>query len=221
MIFHISVDKVYYDNFYEYFSKSFEKFYPDCDLSLNFIGTELPKNFPKKYFTMENTPLSDISNLGHYVVSRWRTLPEVGEHVLMSDVDTVCVKRLNFDKIEELFREHQVINLTWKHASGREGGESGIIFRNDIVSEINSLSKKVINENNLRYDLDLDIRREILKRYNLVKFPEVHQIKRVGSSLFYDDYDNRSFVVPPCVNQRGTIQFKRDILEKAFNRIIV
>lgn len=220
MIFHISVDKIYYDNFYEYYSKSFEKFYPDCDLSLNFIGTESPKNIPSKYFTIENTSPDNIQNLGHYVVSRWRTLPEVGDHVLMSDVDTVCVKRLDFDKIEKLFKEYEVINLTWKHADGHEGGESGIIFRNDIVPDINNISKKVIKENDLRYNLDLDIRIEILKKYKRVLLPEVHQIKRSKSGLFYDNYDNRSFVVPPCINQNATIQYKREILEKVFNRIV-
>lgn len=219
MIFHISVDKIYYDNFYEYYSKSFEKFYPDCDLSLNSIGTETPKNIPSKYFTIENTPSSEIQNLGHYVVSRWRTLPEVGEHVLMSDVDTVCVKRLDFDKIEDLFKEYEVINLTWKSSRG-EGGESGIIFRNDIIRDINNISKKVIKENDLRYNLDLDIRIEILKKYKRVLLPEVHQIKRNQSGLFYDNYDNRSFVVPPCVNQGGSIHSKSQILKRVFDKII-
>ena len=216
MIFHISVDKVYYDNFYEYYSKSFEKFYPDCKLSLNYIGTETPKNIPSKYFTMENTSPDNIKNLGHYVVSRWRTLPEVGEHVLMSDVDTVCVKRLDFDKIEKLFKEYEFINLTWKHARG-EGGESGIIFRNDIIRDINNISKKVIEENNLVYSSDLNIRIEILKKYRRILLPEVHQIKSIyGSS----GYDNRSFVVPPCINQGGTIQYKRKKKKKVFNKTI-
>ena len=216
MIFHISVDKVYYDNFYEYYSKSFEKFYPDCKLSLNYIGTETPKNIPSKYFTMENTSPDNIKNLGHYVVSRWRTLPEVGEHVLMSDVDTVCVKRLDFDKIEKLFKEYEFINLTWKHARG-EGGESGIIFRNDIIRDINDISKKFIEQNNLVYSSDLNIRWNCVSKYKCINLPEVHQIKSIHDSK---DYDNRSFVVPPCINQGGTTQSKREILEKAFNKII-
>lgn len=223
MIFHTCADSIYYDKFYDFYSLSIKKFYPNATLSLHYIGEDIPKNDNIKYLSTENLTLKSIQKIynvdkekdaqGYYCLSRWTSLPNVKDNIIVSDTDIIAVKTIDQNKFLEIFDKHQVINITRTKKNGSEGGMAMIAIRSDIVDEARSHAQKLLRENKLTWELDVLQRLFLYENFNVAEIPEMHVL---GKSSNFENFDNtdRSFVI-----RKGNTDSKIHTLQQAFNNL--
>lgn len=221
MIFHTAADPIYYREFYEYYFYSIKQFYPDSKMSLYFIGNETLINSSIDILEQEKTNFEEILTRykstfdearGYYALSRWRSMPVLDDHVVVSDIDIIAIKQLSLPKIETLLVDHEVINITRTKKDGTEGGMAMMIIRKDVVNTINQKAKEVLN-NKLQWDSDVQVRTFIYNNYNVAELPEMHVF---GKRSNYQTFDNtaRSFAI-----HKGNIDIKISSLKNAVNRL--
>lgn len=217
MIFHTASDPVYYHAFYKYYLRSIKQFYSKSKMSLYFIGQELPINSSIDILEHDNfsfekiqqTYNSTIENAkGYYALSRWRSMPVLDDHVVVSDIDIIAIKHLPLSKIDDLLINHEVINITRTKKGGSEGGMAMMIIRKDVVESINQKATEVL-DNKLQWDSDVQVRSFIYNNYNVAQLPEMHVF---GKKTNYQTFDNttRSFAI-----HKGRIDTKIASLKKA------
>lgn len=223
MIFHTSADPLYYENFYRFYNESIKLFYPDSKLSFHFVGhdsniIDLPidifsqKKISKKEIeTMYNT--SERNTLGYYALSRWMSIPDIGDHVVVSDVDIVAVKSIPVNYILNIFKDYEVINITRRKPNGLEGGMAMMIIREDAISKINKKANEVLNNPTLAWDSDVQVRTFIYENFKVKELPEMHVM---GKKSNFETLDNteRSFVI-----YKGDRLKKIEILNKVLGKL--
>ena len=221
MIFHTATDPIYYNTFYHFYSHTIKKFYPNCELSLHYVGLDLPQNDNINFITnthitfedIKNTYESDNSNAkGFYALARWFSIPETEQNVVVSDVDIIAIKKINQEKINDLFKTNHAINITRTKKDGTEGGMAMLILRNDIIADINKVALSVL-KNKLQWDSDVQVRTHIYNNYNVAQIPEMHVF---GKRSNYTTFDNthRSFAI-----RKGNIQRKVISLQTAIDNL--
>jgi hypothetical protein len=218
MIFHTAADSVYYKSFYDYYSYSIKKYFNNSKLSLHFIGNSTPVNPLINYSTNHNISfdkikekynVDDINAKGFYALSRWLSIPNKNNNVVVSDVDIIALKYLPENNINNLLENYEVINITRTKKNGSEGGMAMMIIRQDVINEINKKAKDVLNNHKLQWDSDVQVRSFIYNNYNVAHLPEMHVF---GKKSNYKNFDNtkRSFAI--C---KGRIDAKCNSLKKA------
>lgn len=224
MIFHTASDELYYSNFYDYYYKSIKLFYPECLFSLNFVGLDISKVKKENinFLLHDNIDKDQIqkkfntegrNTLGYYALSRWNSIPERNEHVVVSDVDVVAVKSLSKNYIDEIFKNHEVINITRRKPNGLEGGMAMMIIRKDIISKINEKANQVLSNPTLAWDSDVQVRTFIYKNFKVKEIPEMHVMGKKSNFKTLDD-TIRSFVI-----YKGDRLKKIDTLNKVIKEL--
>jgi hypothetical protein len=223
MIFHTSADPLYYENFYKFYNESIKLFYPDSKLSFHFVGHDSniikspidifsQKKISKKEIEiMYNT--SERDTLGYYAISRWLSIPDIGDHVVVSDVDIVAIKSIPTNYILDIFKDYEAINITRTKKNGTEGGMAMMILRKDIISSINQKANEVLNNPTLAWDSDVQVRTFIYENFKVKEIPEMHVM---GKNSNFDNFDNteRSFVI-----YKGDRLRKIEILNKVLGKL--
>lgn len=221
MIFHTATDPIYYNKFYNLYSKTIKKFYPQSDLSLHFVGSPVPTKSYINFISNSNLSFEKIKKIykcdteqakGFYALARWFSIPETQQDVVVSDADIIAIKTINEQRIKDLFSNHQVINITRVKKNGSEGGMAMMILRHDIIPNINQVALSVLN-NQLQWDSDVQVRTHIYNNYNVAEIPEMHVF---GKRSNYKTLDNteRSFAI-----YKGRLHRKIAALEQAIENI--
>jgi len=218
MIFHTATDETYYNKFYSMYSNSIIRFYPQSKLSLFFMGNNLPVNSNIEYLKQKNISfesiketysVNEIDAKGYYALARWLSMPIKNQNVVVSDVDIIAIKPIPQQKIDDIFKEHQIINITRTKPNGSEGGMAMMYIRKDVVEDINLMAEKILHKNNLRWDLDVQVRTYIYNTYKVAEIPEMHVFSKRSDYTTYDN-TNRSYAI-----FKGRIDAKFNSLSKA------
>lgn len=195
MIFHTAADLVYYNNFYELYNSTIKKFYPDDTFSLYYLGNTLPNNTNISYVTQEKITSAEIESTykvtdrntkGYYALSRWWSMPVANEHVVVSDVDVVALNTISKEKIDNIFKTYEAINITRTKKNGQEGGMAMLILRKDIVDDVNNNAKYVLKNIPLSWSSDVNVRGFIYKNFNVYSLPEMHVFKKRSDYTTFD-----------------------------------
>lgn len=182
MIFHNSVDPIYFEKFYPAFLNTFKKYTPDsCYFSLNYVGiaTDHLFNFCKQNnisLTVENLTFDDINNYynvslddsyGYYAINRWCTIPTTDQSVFVSDVDIFAINEIDVDQIKDILTQYDAVNITRVKPNGLHGGMASIVLSEKICYDVKKKSKEILNLNPLRWDLDVLVREYIYKTFKI------------------------------------------------------
>jgi len=223
MIFHTAAEQNYYEKFYSLYSNSIKKFYPEAELSLHFLGKEPPlKNKNISYRSYENISFDQIQKKyktlntrdtkGYYALARWRSIPEVSKNVVVSDVDIIAIKTINQERFNDLFKTHEVINITRTKKNGAEGGMAMLCLRHDIISDVNNFSSKVLYNSKLQWDSDVSVRTYLYNNYEVAEIPEMYVFNKKTN---YNTYStSKSFAI-----FKGKIENKINSLSKGLDRL--
>lgn len=222
MIFHTAAEWNYYEKFYSLYSSSIKKFYPNAKLSLHFLGENFPKNKDIFYTSYENISFEQIQQKyktlnikdtkGYYALARWKSIPDVGENVVVSDTDIIAIKTINQSRFNDLFKTHEVINITRTKKNGLEGGMAMICLRQDIILDVNNFSNTVLDNSKLHWASDVSVRTYLYNTYKVAEIPEMHVFNKKTN---YDTYTtSRSFAI-----FKGKVEDKINSLSKGSDRI--
>lgn len=201
MIFHTAAEQTYFDLFFTNWHTSIKKFWPEAKCSLRFVG---PKSLKVDKYCKENNILvshdpitiEDIrikfervelpkkdkrpeSCYGYYAISRWLSMPVVGEHVCLTDVDLVAISRPNLDKVNKILEQYQQYRLPRFPNNGTKPKNMMVnFFRKDVVAKVNEVAANILNSSKLMWCSDLGVMDYCNKNFNildeslLIKFKE-------------------------------------------------
>jgi hypothetical protein len=190
MIFHTAAEQLYFDLFFQNWHTSIKKFWPGARFSLRFIGpksvrvdeycktndiivTHDPITFEeiKTKFDQVELPEKDKrpkACYGYYAISRWLSMPVVDDHVGLTDVDIVAVKKPDMKKISKIFNEHQQYRLPRVFVDKTRPKNMMVnFFRKDVVSEVNEVAANILNSSKLMWCLDLGVMDYCNKHFNI------------------------------------------------------
>jgi hypothetical protein len=158
MIFHTTCDPIYFSYFYNDFFRSLSSNYENVKFSLHFVGPTDQEiiNYCQNnnvIYTSEKTTLEDLrlrfSNdadkdiLGYYPLSRWFSIPDIGEPVCVCDVDLLAINTIDHQLINSLLIDNDVVNITRIKSNGNTGGMMLMILSNRIISRVNEFARSV------------------------------------------------------------------------------
>ena len=218
MIFHTAADDVYYNQFYHLYQSTIKQFYPDNKFSLYYIGNTLLKNKKISYIQQDNITSQEIENRydvngrdtkGYYALSRWWSMPVENEHVAVSDVDVIALKTIPQEKINNILVDYEVINITRIKKNGTEGGMNLMILHKTIVDDVNKKAKSVLNNSQLHWASDVNVREFIYTNFKVYNLPEMHTFNK-RSEYNSLDSTSRSFGI-----FKGGVSQKVNSLTKA------
>jgi len=201
MIFHTAADNTYYNNFYNLYSLTIRQFYPNSKFSLYFLGNQLPNNSTISYLNQENISFEDIEQKynttgrdtkGYYALSRWKSMPVVNENVVVSDIDLIALKSIPQEIINNIFKNHEAINISRLKKNGDEGCMAMMILRKDIIDIVNNFANNILDTETLHWASDVSVRNFIYKNFSVYTLPEMHVFKK-RSNYNTLDSTNRSF----------------------------
>jgi hypothetical protein len=192
MIFHTSADKIYFDNFFTPFVNSIKKYYPTPAISFNFVGTEQVDIGKNVYY--DTIPLSfldlkqkyqkdDRDTKGYYALSRWLTIPVLDDHVAVCDIDVLAVNPIDTQLILNLLNTYEVINITRTKPNGEEGGMMIMILRKDICKTVKDYSTSLLNNLNLKWDTDVNVRSFLYNNFKVKNLLQMKQLSKKSSDF--------------------------------------
>lgn len=182
MIFHTSTDPIYFEKFYPSFFKTFKKHSgPSSQFSLSYIGnpTEYLFSFCRDnniQLTIENKTLDDIVDnfkkslddcYGYYAINRWCTIPNFNQPVFVSDVDVFAINDIDINSIKDILNDYDVVNITRLKPNGTHGGMANIVLSEKICNEVAEVSKKILESNSIKWDLDVLVKEYIYKTFKI------------------------------------------------------
>lgn len=171
MIFHTAAEENYYNYFFKNWHKSIKKIYKPCPaFSLRFVGPT--DNCDVKEYCTNNGIILDVDPItldeiqekykvsaenakGYYAVSRWISLPELDDHVCMTDIDLVQLHPLDYD-LNEKINHNNFISISRKKVN-HSNKMMFLGFNKDFISKVKELSFYTLNKKKLRWDLDTEI----------------------------------------------------------------
>ena len=177
MILHAAADIRCYELWYDMFYDSVSEHCPSAKRSFHYVGTETvqPKNIDM--FTQDTITLDQIrsqyrapdekSARGYYCISRFLSIPCVGDHVLLCDIDLKLIKDLDIDSIDNTLKDHQAVNFCRLKFDGRPGGMMAMLLRQDICESVRDFARHAVKEQPLWWGLDSTVREYIYKNYSV------------------------------------------------------
>jgi hypothetical protein len=158
MIFHTVCDPIYFKRFYNDFLQSLTANYQDVNLSLYFVGPEDQEVVTycqnnNVIYSSEATTLKDLKDrfpnneekdiLGYYPLSRWFSIPNIGQNVCVCDVDLLAINKVDHELLDNLLLENDVVNITRTKPNGETGGMMLMVLSSRILSRVNEFAKSV------------------------------------------------------------------------------
>ena len=158
MIFHTVCDPIYFSRFYDDFLRSLSTHYSDVKLSLYFVGPKDQQvidycNANNVIYADEPTTLEDLKSrfsnneekdiLGYYPLSRWFSIPDIGDHVCVCDVDLLAINAVDHDLLDRLLIDNDVVNITRTKPNGETGGMMLMVLSNRIISRVKEFARSV------------------------------------------------------------------------------
>jgi len=190
MIFHSSAELDFFNHFYKNFYSSVKFFHPYDKLSFNFVGDDSDHCNPilTDINTHDKIDIESIKNkfnasnnrsaYGYYALSRWLSIPLLDDHVCVCDIDLLMCNTIPNEFYENILNKHEVINITRKKPNGGEGGMMAMILRNDICNDVKNYSNIVLQEKQLKWDLDVDVRQFLYKEFNVFNILKMQDISK-------------------------------------------
>lgn len=220
MIFHTAADARYYEHFYSFYQFSIKKFYPEANLSLHYMGNNKNPINNIDFFSEEDINLDSIKQkyspqtekdaLGYYALSRWLFLPLQNDHVVVSDVDIMAIRKLP-QNLDELLEKNQVINITRTKKDRTEGGMAMIIVHKDIAAVAKEFANNLLMTNRLYWALDVQVKKFLYNNFSKIEIPEMHVFNKHSNIKTFDN-TVRSFAI-----RKGRINEKINALQEVVN----
>jgi hypothetical protein len=216
MIFHTSADTLYYEKFYNLFSSSIKKHYTDAKLSLNYVEKDKKLDIPDTIISYDNISINEIcktyrvsdrSALGYYALSRWLSIPILGDHVAVCDIDLLAINKIDNLIIEQMLNKNQVVNVTRIKPNGQEGGMMIMILHKDICQEIKNYANSLLESTTLEWSTDVKIRNFLYENYSVGNILNMHQLTK------RTDYSQRDKIKDWFVFSKGNIDQKLNRLQ--------
>jgi hypothetical protein len=180
MIFHTAAEQVYFDLFFFNWHTSIKKFWPDARFSLRFIGpktksvdkycsdndifiTHDPITFEEINANFSQIELPERDKrpkacYGYYALSRWLSMPVVDDHVGLTDVDVVAIKKPNIKRINDIFSNYHQYRLPRVFIDKTRPKNMMVnFFRKDVVSKVNQVASDLLKPSKLMWCLDLEV----------------------------------------------------------------
>lgn len=183
MIFHTVCDPIYFTRFYNDFLQSLSLNYEDVKFSLYFVG---PTNQEViKYcqnnnviYSSEATTLTELKHrfpndeekdlFGYYPLSRWFSIPNIGDNVCVCDVDLLAINKIDHELIDSLLLENDVVNITRTKPNGKTGGMMLMVLSSRILSRVNEFARSVENgSNSIGIAEDVKVRTFIYENFKI------------------------------------------------------
>lgn len=198
MIFHTAANKSYHDAFFEQFISSVKENYTNAKFSFHSIG-HLEKKLGVDYFSFDTNTLDDIKQKyntndnrhasGYYCISRWLSIPVVGEHVCVCDIDIKAANKIDHDLIENYLEVHKVINVTrHKPKDNTEGGMMVIFLHKDICQSVKQFATELLDKEQLTWALDVRVRNHLYNLFNVKNILKMQDISKFSSSKIEDPW---------------------------------
>jgi hypothetical protein len=217
MIFHTAADSRYYECFYSFYQFSIKKFYPEAKLSLHYMGdnTSLTNNIDflsREHINLDiikqrYSPQTEKDALGYYALSRWLFLPLQDDHIIVSDVDIMAIRKLP-QNINELLEKNQVINITRTKKDHTEGGMAMIIIHKDIADKVKEFANNLLLTDNLYWELDVNVKKFLYNNFSKIEIPEMHVFNKHSDIKIFDN-TTRSFAI-----RKGRVHEKINTLQE-------
>lgn len=168
MIYHTAAEINYYNAFFMYWYESILKHSPNAKISLKFVGS-VPDNV-LEFCQTNNISLivDDISfedlvkkygkpekAKGYYPMSRWNSIPNVDDHVCVTDIDVVMLRNEE-DLILDLFQENEFVSIS-RDKKVKINPMMVNYLRKDICKIIKEISLSFMDSKDFKWDIDLEV----------------------------------------------------------------
>lgn len=201
MIFHTACDDQYFETFYKNWFTSIRCQFPMSKTSLHYIS-DGPYDMHDAalrpdIFVNQQMKLYDIKRKyrvkmekarGYFCMARWMTIPLLGEHVAVTDIDIKAIGNQQHELVEDLLLTHDVVNCTRLKLNGTEGGMMVVILNKEICEDIRSFAIKLLDGNELTWGLDTAIMKYIHSRYKVANLHKMHNVADDSISTAQDKW---------------------------------
>lgn len=187
MIFHTACDPLYYKKFFSIYQTSIEKNFKNPKFSLNYISDTTIDANNIFNLTYDKITISQIekrfntegrNSLGYYAIARFLSLPDLNDHVIVSDVDIATINKIDEELILDLLKKYKVINITRKKPNGLEGGMAIMVIHKDICKDVASYANEVIKTMPLKWNTDVNVKKFLLNNYKNTSLLKMHDISK-------------------------------------------
>lgn len=184
MIFHTAADIRCYELWYDMFYNSVKTHCPSSQTSFHFVGRDAIKA-DADLFSQDQISLEEIqsqynvdekSAKGYYCISRFLSIPCVGDHVLLCDIDLKLIRNFDTTTIESWLEEHPAINFCRLKFNGKPGGMMAMLLRKDICQSVRDYANTLIKQSSLWWGLDSEVRKYIYETYSVKNYISLYNI---------------------------------------------